>query len=261
MALRQLFYPPLAATASLPHATPLLRPIFFQQLTRALLFTPIVIPTAIRIGAPAILAGIWESILRAVPKKKTSHKKKRQRFLAGKALQDVTALNKCSACGNVKRAHLLCPFCVNGGSWHTAELGWRLTARSQKSEICGEESQVQRRRRAQEKRRQRPGHDGCAVETFYCIARGMEALGWRLSMDGKAFKIEHTNNWGLCQIRLGVAMHVQRLLAKFVCSHAVLERLRRRPKYLDQFSPLVQLDTIFYTMTVKTIRSRLIPVL
>ena len=34
--------------------------------------------------------------------------------MAGKGLKDVTALNKCSACGNVKRAHLLCPYCVKG---------------------------------------------------------------------------------------------------------------------------------------------------
>ncbi|KAL8785341.1 MAG: hypothetical protein Q9213_003406 [Squamulea squamosa] len=68
---------------------------------------------AIRLGAlPTFLSDLWESLLRAVPKKKTSHRKKRQRFLAGKALKDVTSLNKCSACGNVKRAHLLCPYCV-----------------------------------------------------------------------------------------------------------------------------------------------------
>lgn len=34
--------------------------------------------------------------------------------MAGKALKDVTSLNKCSACGHVKRAHLLCPYCVKG---------------------------------------------------------------------------------------------------------------------------------------------------
>ncbi|KAL9008755.1 MAG: hypothetical protein Q9173_006152 [Seirophora scorigena] len=64
------------------------------------------------ITLPSFLSDIWESILRAVPKKKTSHRKKRQRFLAGKALQDVTNLNRCSACGTVKRSHLLCPYCV-----------------------------------------------------------------------------------------------------------------------------------------------------
>lgn len=34
--------------------------------------------------------------------------------MAGKGLKDVTELNKCSACGHVKRAHLLCPYCVKG---------------------------------------------------------------------------------------------------------------------------------------------------
>jgi len=34
--------------------------------------------------------------------------------MAGKALKDVTALNRCSACGHVKRAHVLCPYCVKG---------------------------------------------------------------------------------------------------------------------------------------------------
>ena len=60
------------------------------------------------------LGSIWDSILKAVPKKKTSHRKKRQRFLAGKALKDVTNLNKCSGCGNIKKAHHLCPYCVRG---------------------------------------------------------------------------------------------------------------------------------------------------
>lgn len=32
--------------------------------------------------------------------------------MAGKGLKDVTALNKCSACGQLKRAHVLCPYCV-----------------------------------------------------------------------------------------------------------------------------------------------------
>ena len=121
MALRQLLSPllfPAATLSSTSTASSSIRlrtsPLFLQQLIQPILYTPIAIPAAIRIGIPSILADIWESILRAVPKKKTSHRKKRQRFLAGKALKDVTALNKCSACGNVKKAHVLCPFCVNG---------------------------------------------------------------------------------------------------------------------------------------------------
>ena len=114
-ALRQLFRASLIArTLSIPNlsvTSP--SPTYFRM---PLLRLSLIIPLALRLDVPSILAGLWESVLRAVPKKKTSHRKKRQRFLAGKALQDVTALNKCSACGKVKRAHLLCPFCVNG-SW------------------------------------------------------------------------------------------------------------------------------------------------
>ena len=86
-----------------------------RQLCLPILAIPsIAIPSTLHLNLPSLLADIWESILRAVPKKKTSHSKKRSRFMAGKALKDVTNLNKCSACGNVKRAHLLCPYCVRG---------------------------------------------------------------------------------------------------------------------------------------------------
>ncbi|TGZ85573.1 WD40 repeat-like protein [Ascodesmis nigricans] len=66
------------------------------------------VPLGLSLNLPSLLPGIFESILRAVPKKKTSHSKKRMRQLAGKALKDVTALNRCSACGKVKRSHMLC---------------------------------------------------------------------------------------------------------------------------------------------------------
>ncbi|EFX06608.1 meiotic recombination protein ski8 [Grosmannia clavigera kw1407] len=61
---------------------------------------------------PSLLGDIWESILRAVPKKKTSHMKKRHRQMAGKALKDVNSLCKCPACGRTKRMHYLCPYCM-----------------------------------------------------------------------------------------------------------------------------------------------------
>lgn len=68
---------------------------------------------AILTPIPSLLEQIWDGLLKAVPKKKTSHMKKRHRQMAGKALKDVTALNKCSSCGRTKRAHVLCPYCVN----------------------------------------------------------------------------------------------------------------------------------------------------
>lgn len=69
---------------------------------------------AIRFGIPALLGDIWESILRAVPKKKVTHSKRRSRLLAGKALQDVMSICKCPACGQPKRRHVVCPHCASG---------------------------------------------------------------------------------------------------------------------------------------------------
>ena len=121
MALRQAFLPSLAPWFTFYKPAVRSRTILntSQQLVAASLSKwPIVIPIHFTLRIPSILSGLWESILRAVPKKKTSHRKKRQRFMAGKALKDVTSLNKCSACGNVKRAHLLCPYCVDGRVWY-----------------------------------------------------------------------------------------------------------------------------------------------
>lgn len=102
------------STSQGPHFSAILvRPV--AQVSRVLFLASISSIWSI----PSLL-DIWGSILRAVPKKKTSHRKKRQRFLAGKALKDVIALNKCSACGNTKRAHLLCPYCVRGMLLHAA---------------------------------------------------------------------------------------------------------------------------------------------
>ncbi|CBX91986.1 hypothetical protein IAQ61_000189 [Plenodomus lingam] len=90
---------------------------FLQRLTQPLgaLSTPFGALAMPSLSLPAIpsLADVWDGILNAVPKKKTSYRKKRQRFLAGKGLKDVTALNRCSGCGRVKRMHILCPYCVD----------------------------------------------------------------------------------------------------------------------------------------------------
>ncbi|CAI4217210.1 unnamed protein product [Parascedosporium putredinis] len=66
----------------------------------------------IQLSLPTLLGDIWESILRAVPKKKTSHSKKRHRQMAGKALKDVNSLCRCPGCGQTKRMHRLCPHCM-----------------------------------------------------------------------------------------------------------------------------------------------------
>ena len=60
------------------------------------------------------LDDIWESVLRAVPKKKVSHSRKRHRQMAGKALEDVNGLCKCPGCGDTKRTHRLCQRCLEG---------------------------------------------------------------------------------------------------------------------------------------------------
>ncbi|KAI4242245.1 MAG: hypothetical protein L6R40_004116 [Gallowayella cf. fulva] len=114
MALRLALSPVYTSPLRHPFHNPLVHPfsLYIQHVPK-ILSLGIVPSIAIRLGGlPSLIADLWESVLRAVPKKKTSHRKKRQRFLAGKALKDVTSLNKCSACGNVKRAHLLCPYCV-----------------------------------------------------------------------------------------------------------------------------------------------------
>ena len=124
MALRQALFPSLFPNLHVSSTPTLQSRIarFAQQLAQPLFGSALAVPISISLNIPPILPGLWESILRAVPKKKTSHRKKRQRFMAGKGLKDVTALNKCSACGKVKRAHLLCPYCVAGRSKSTIEV-------------------------------------------------------------------------------------------------------------------------------------------
>ncbi|OJJ63256.1 hypothetical protein ASPSYDRAFT_37783 [Aspergillus sydowii CBS 593.65] len=81
-------------------------------------------PVAFALNVPGLLSDLWESVLRAVPKKKTSHMKKRHRQMAGKALKDVRNLNTCPACGQIKRSHVLCQHCVENikKQWGKAQL-------------------------------------------------------------------------------------------------------------------------------------------
>ncbi|KAL2011824.1 hypothetical protein VTN00DRAFT_4542 [Thermoascus crustaceus] len=118
MALRALSspaFPQFLPRLFLPTLTSLSSPasLWAQYLQRSSVVSDTILkPVAISLSLPALLSDIWESVLRAVPKKKTSHMKKRHRQMAGKALKDVKSLNTCPGCGQIKRAHVLCPDCV-----------------------------------------------------------------------------------------------------------------------------------------------------
>ncbi|KAI0025930.1 putative meiotic recombination protein Ski8/Rec14 [Xylariomycetidae sp. FL0641] len=100
--------------------------VFFSQSQQSPTWLPI---PALAVGLsgavskiPSLLGDIWEGILRAVPKSKTSHMKKRHRQYAGKALPMVTNLNKCPACGQTKKTHTLCPSCFAHINAHTTDV-------------------------------------------------------------------------------------------------------------------------------------------
>ncbi|KAH9893826.1 hypothetical protein F4778DRAFT_296852 [Xylariomycetidae sp. FL2044] len=118
-------FPRLASPAALPAFK---SAVLYTQQSQQTRFPTIpslafAIPAAIS-RIPSILEDIWEGILRAVPKKKTSHMKKRHRQMAGKALKDVTNLNKCPACGGVKKMHTLCSVCMGRKSTPTIDDDW-----------------------------------------------------------------------------------------------------------------------------------------
>ncbi|KAF2035668.1 hypothetical protein EK21DRAFT_54588 [Setomelanomma holmii] len=99
------------------------------------------------------LSEIWDGLLKAVPKKKTSYRKKRQRFMAGKGLKDITSLNRCSACGRVKRAHILCPYCVDAIKrviFGQKEWSERPFTKKQAKQMAREEREDKRRQRTVE---------------------------------------------------------------------------------------------------------------
>ncbi|KAK8094033.1 hypothetical protein PG997_000718 [Apiospora hydei] len=106
----------LPRMTSTPFASSFRSALLFSQQTRQAPYQTwpslaIAIPAAIQ-SIPGLLGDIWEGILKAVPKKKTSHMKKRHRQMAGKALKDVNNLNKCPVCGHTKKMHTLCPQCM-----------------------------------------------------------------------------------------------------------------------------------------------------
>ncbi|ORY03925.1 hypothetical protein BCR34DRAFT_605041 [Clohesyomyces aquaticus] len=120
-------------------------------------FAAILLPSLSFPRIPSI-ADIWEGILKAVPKKKTSHRKTRQRFLAGKGLKNLTALGTCSACGRVKRNHFLCPYCVHAIKTQIFDINLHKTPK--KKELR------ERRREATEERRNKRKHQNTPKKWF-----------------------------------------------------------------------------------------------
>ncbi|CAM1504015.1 Fc.00g016060.m01.CDS01 [Cosmosporella sp. VM-42] len=83
----------------------------FRHFTQKLFPSLAIAIPGLSINLPT-LEDIWEGILRAVPKNKVSHSKKRSRQMAGKALKDVNHLCRCPGCGEIKRTHRLCQTCL-----------------------------------------------------------------------------------------------------------------------------------------------------
>ncbi|SPJ78416.1 related to GTP-binding protein beta subunit-like protein [Fusarium torulosum] len=78
------------ASAFLPRLSSptLISAVSFRQFTQKFLPTLSIAIPGVSLNLPTI-DDIWESVLRAVPKNKVSHSKKRSRQMAGKALKDV----------------------------------------------------------------------------------------------------------------------------------------------------------------------------
>ncbi|KAF1991109.1 hypothetical protein K402DRAFT_400587 [Aulographum hederae CBS 113979] len=113
MALRQLSSSPLQNLLSpLVNAAPFRAPILRFRIPIPIPSAALRYPTGAIISVTTLLGEIWDSVLRAVPKKKVSHMKRRHRQNANKGLKDVTELTRCPGCGRAKRAHILCPYCV-----------------------------------------------------------------------------------------------------------------------------------------------------
>lgn len=75
-------------------------------------------------GALAPLAGVLDGLLLAVPKKRTTHAKKRMR-MSQKYLKTDASIRRCATCGEWKRSHMYClPSCKGrrGGGTGLGEL-------------------------------------------------------------------------------------------------------------------------------------------
>lgn len=62
-------------------------------------------------GGCGLTASLWDGVLWAVPKKRTSHSKKRKR-MTHKYLKPKENVTLCQKCGNAKLLHVLCGHCL-----------------------------------------------------------------------------------------------------------------------------------------------------
>ncbi|KAF1358710.1 hypothetical protein EJ07DRAFT_179415 [Lizonia empirigonia] len=147
---------------------PVLNLPFLQRLAQSTPFAALAIPSLSLPSFPS-LGEIWDGILKAVPKKKTSYMKKRTRFMAGKGIEDITSLNRCSACGRTKRAHILCAYCVDAIKTNIfRQINWsiRRPTAKQSKQLAREKRQYAQKNRTmeadprEEKKKQILSHTG-----------------------------------------------------------------------------------------------------
>lgn len=82
----------------------------FQTIRIAAVALPVLGTTFSNVGS--WISSIWDTVLKAVPKKKQSYARKRTRQLANKGLKDIPNVVPCSSCGRPKRPHMLCRNCM-----------------------------------------------------------------------------------------------------------------------------------------------------
>ena len=72
-------------------------------------------------GEDSAIAEVDDGLLWAVPKKRTSHSKKRTR-MAHKYLKPIQNYTVCPKCNNLKLLHVLCGYCLKETLTKTAEI-------------------------------------------------------------------------------------------------------------------------------------------
>ncbi len=88
-------------------------------------------PELVPAELPGTICDSWDGFLWAVPKKRTSHSRKRKR-MTNKYLKPIRNYTVCPKCQNLKLLHVLCGHCLKDTLKRTAEL--RRTLAQQKGQ-------------------------------------------------------------------------------------------------------------------------------